>query len=266
MTTFGVTMVRDEADVIAGTLRHLAGEVDHLIVADNGSVDGTREILAQLVDELPLTVFDDRDLAYYQSAKVSALADRAAAMGAVWVVPFDADELWLADRGRIRDVLAGLDAYDVAIAPLYNHFCTAIDPFGSDPFRTMVWRQPRAAPLVKVAFRWRPGAIVHQGNHGVTLPGGCQVLTALEVRHFPARSPQQFSRKGANGAQAYRATDLPETEGAHWRGYGHLIDRFGPHALEDVFRQHWWYYSPVDAGLVYDPAPYLHWRNDAAKA
>ena len=45
MITFGVSMVRDEADVIEGTLRHMADEVDELIVADNGSVDGTTDIL-----------------------------------------------------------------------------------------------------------------------------------------------------------------------------------------------------------------------------
>lgn len=262
MKTFAVSMVRDEADVIAGTLRHMADEVDELIVADNGSVDGTREILAELATVLPLTVLDDLDPAYYQSRKMTALAQRAAERGATWIVPFDADELWYG-RMRIADLLAGAETCNVATAALYNHLATGLDEPGVDPFRSMVWRQREPGPLPKVAFRWQTGAVIHQGNHGVTLPNGAIEKPLLEIRHFPARSAEQFTRKGLNGAQAYAGTDLPEHEGAHWRGYGRLVDATGgPDVLGEVFRQHWWYLSPVDAGLVRDPAPYLRWRSD----
>jgi hypothetical protein len=114
-----------------------------------------------------------------------------------------------------------------------------------------------------VAFRWEPGAVVHQGNHGVDLPSrAISVDLGFEVRHFPYRSPEQMVRKARNGAAAYRAADLPETLGAHWRSYDALIDRFGEQALHDVFRQYFWAFSPVDFGLVHDPAPYLRWRDD----
>jgi hypothetical protein len=116
-----------------------------------------------------------------------------------------------------------------------------------------------------VAFRWHPDAVIHQGNHDVTLPeyefarsGG--EFVAMQVRHFPYRSPEQMVRKARNGAAAYAATDLPAEQGAHWRSYGDLIDRYGEEALHDVYRQHFWFLSPVDAGLVCDPAPYLRWR------
>jgi hypothetical protein len=258
LSAFGIAMVRDEADVIEGTVRHMAGELDHLIVADNRSSDGTRDILDQLATELPLTVVDDPDPAYHQSAKMSRLAEQAADMGAVWVVPFDADELWLAPQ-RIGDTLAGLDC-DIAEAVLYNHLATAIDPGGDDPFTTMVWRQREPGALPKVAVRWQPGAVIHQGNHGVTLPSGGTRKQVLEIRHFPARSSAQFARKAINGAEAYRHTSLPESEGAHWRAYGRLYEQFGQQGLEEVFRLHWWYLSPIDAGLVHDPAPYRRWE------
>lgn len=259
MTCVGVAMVKDEADVIAGTLRHLAGEVDELLVADNGSTDGTRDVLADLARELPLTVVDDPDPAYFQSRKMSALARVAARRSDdVWIVPFDADELWLAPD-RIADVLAA-SRRPYAVAHLFNHLATALDEPGPDPFRSMVWRQADPAPLHKVAFRWVPGAVIHQGNHGVSGIGEGPPLEGLTIRHFPARSPEQFTRKALNGARAYAATDLPEQEGAHWRAYGQLHAQGGDALLHDVFRQHWWYLSPVDAGLVRDPAPYRRWE------
>jgi hypothetical protein len=120
-----------------------------------------------------------------------------------------------------------------------------------------------------MAFRWEPGAVVEQGNHGVSLPsvpGHPQhhaELGLLEVRHFPYRSAEQFTRKARNGAAAYRATNLPDTEGAHWRAYGDLLDRHGESVLHDVYREHFWFLSPVDSGLVLDPAAYRRWENGA---
>ena len=54
MITAAVTMVRDEADIIETTVRHMLTQVDVVIVADNRSVDGTREILDSLPGALPL--------------------------------------------------------------------------------------------------------------------------------------------------------------------------------------------------------------------
>jgi len=260
MSVWGISTVKDEADVIAGTLRHTADEVDHLLVVDNGSTDGTSDILNDLKRDLPLTVIFDPEIGYHQSVRMSRLAEQAARNGAEFIVPFDADEIWYSRLGRIREVLA-LTSGDVVTATLINHFCTSIDPGGSDPFVTMRWRQPNPAPLPKVAFRWRDGAVIHQGNHGVTLPGPvAPIADVLELRHFPYRSAEQFVRKSINGARAYAHTSLPPDQGAHWRAYGAIADRHGEEALAEVFREHFWYLSPLDAGLVEDPAPYLRWH------
>jgi hypothetical protein len=261
LTTFAVSMMRNEIDVVAGVVRHMAAEVDHVIVADNGSTDGTRERLDQLAAELPLTVVDDPEVGYYQSEKMSRLADQAGAAGAVWVVPFDADELWTSPLGRIRDVLA-LTPGNIAPAGLYNHWCTAVDDQDEpDPFRRIVWREAEPAKLPKVAFRWRLGSMIHQGNHGVDIPGPrCEQPGILAVDHFPYRSEDQFVAKGVQGAAAYRATDLPEGQGAHWRMYGEIFDLHGRDGLASVFRQHFYYMSPVDSGLVREPAPYRRWE------
>ncbi len=266
MTTVIVSMMRDEADVVEGWVRHHADEVDHLIVADNGSTDGTRDILRSLAKQLPLTIVDDPVVGYYQSAKLSALAERAAReFAATWVLPADADELWLSRKGQIGAVLDSLPEWQTVVrAPLTNHFATALDPAGDDPFRTMVWRQRDPQQLPKVAFRWQPGAVVEQGNHGVQLPFPGETVPGeglLELRHFPVRSPEHMVRTARNGAEAYRAApDLDPGWGGHWRAWGDLIDARGEDAIRDAFRLHWWYLSPVDAGLVRDPAPYLRWR------
>jgi hypothetical protein len=265
--TLAVMMVKDEGDVIGGTVEHLVDEVDHIFVADNASTDGTRDILATLERDHPgVHVFDDPDPAYYQSEKMTALAALAAeAVGdpEPWIVPVDADELWYWDGDRIAVELQQITERIVA-APIFNHFTTDVDPPATHfPFESIVYRQAAAGALPKVAFRWEPGAVIHQGNHGVTLPSGRMSAApghGLKIRHFPYRSLAQFILKARNGAAAYAATDLPVSEGAHWREYGALFEQGGWEALADVYNTWFHFKTPVTSGLVHDPAPFLRWR------
>jgi glycosyltransferase involved in cell wall biosynthesis len=265
MSTWAVSMVRDEADIIESTVRRMLRQVDHVLIADNGSTDGTREIL----DSLPVQVVDDPEQGYYQARKMTALARQARSHGARWVIPFDADEVWLTyDGGRIADVLAALPETVLACeAPLFDHVATGRDPAWPDSIRRIRWRRAEQAPLRKVAVRAVRGLAIHQGNHGATFdhtPYPPTVTTALQVRHFPYRSAEQFVRKVRNGAAAYAATDLPEGVGGHWRSYGRILAEQGEEALGDVFRKWFWRAEPSEpvridgerqAALVFDPCP-----------
>lgn len=247
-------MVKDEGDVIEEVVRHLATQVDEIIIADNGSTDGTREILEGLAREIPLTIINDPDPAYYQSAKMTRLAALAASKGATWVLPVDADEIWYSPFGSVSEILRDADCA-IATALLYDHVATGADPKGSPVARTG-WRRIEPAPLFKVACRPSIPVTITQGNHGANYRTG-SLDNLLVVRHFPYRSADQFIRKVRNGAAAYAATDLPEFEGAHWRQYGKLLEDRGPEVfIDEVFRRYFWVFDPTtDATLIYDPCP-----------
>lgn len=257
-------MCKDEADVIEGTIRHLLEEdLNGILVADNGSTDGTRDILADLAREYPnvLNVVDDEELGYYQSKKMTGLAASVASEGD-FVVPFDADEVWYDRADRLAVTLRGMpDIVRVIQAPLWNHFSSNLDVEGESPFERIVYRQREPGALPKVCFRWTDAAVIHQGNHGVSLPGmrDGRVRT-VELRHFPYRTFEQFKRKAINGKRAYEATDLPPDTGAHWREYGAILERGGDDALREVFDRWFHFPAPVTAGLVLDPAPFRRWR------
>lgn len=247
---WAVAMVRDEADIIESSVRRMVDHVDRVLVCDNGSTDGTRELLERLDVEL----VDDPDPAYYQSQKMTRLAALAAGMGASWILPFDADEAWYSPFGRIADVLAEHPDACIAPAAVYDHVATARDPIG-EPMTAMGWRRHQPGPLPKVACRAALPVTIEQGNHGACYPQE-RPEGLLVVRHFPYRSPAQMVRKARNGAEAYAATDLPEDQGKHWRDYGRLIESQGPEALEDVFRRYFWSPEPdADPALIFDPAP-----------
>ena len=242
-------MMKDEADIAAQTVGWMKDQVDLVIVADNGSTDGTREIL----ESLDVWVLEDREVGYLQSEKMSHLAEVARREGADWVVPFDADEIHYSHTGRLGDSLTGLPE-DVLVseAPLFDHVATGIDGDDPNPIIRMPWRRAAQAPLRKVAVRAVEGVTIHQGNHSASFPGVNHPKSVTDlhvVRHFPYRSVEQFVSKVRNGAAAYAATDLPPAVGAHWRQYGQILDTQGEAGIEEIFKT-WFYREDPTEGLV----------------
>jgi hypothetical protein len=225
MKIWGITMVRDEADIIELTLRHMTAQgVDGLLVADNLSRDGTSTILERLRRELPLTVVPDEDPAYRQSEKMTALAERVHALGADWVVPFDADEIWRPHRGAatIREAIEGSDA-SILVAPMFDHFPRPTLRRGSIVDR-MPWNRPAEVMGMKVAVRWQPGAHLQMGNHDVDGIDGARIGNLLLIDHYPFRSWRQFRRKNRQGREAIQLTDEPAGICYHWRDLGGTSD------------------------------------------
>lgn len=237
-------MVRDEEDVIGRTIGHLLAEgVDLVIVADNLSTDGTRDILEGFDDRV--MILEDPTVGYYQADKMTRLAAMAYGEGADWVLPCDADEIFydpagatLAERFADADPRVGT----VEIRG-WDHIATRADIPGH-PFDRITHRRPEYQTFPKVAFRAHPDAKLAMGNHSVECPG--IVAHDLAYRHFQYRSLKQMTRKLRNGATAYEATNLPDYEGAHWRQGGNLTE---------VQLSVKWDELCSEEGLVFDPAP-----------
>ena len=219
---WGVAMVRDEIDVIGATLDHLLSQgVDRVLVADNGSVDGTRELLEERArSDRRVVVGVDPVVPYYQAEKMTWLAHRAWRAGADWVIPFDADEWWFA---KSRGLAEHLRTRPESVIYAHLHHMVPREPDPADLAGAEFVLDATPGQVGKVAFRSHPLARVERGNHAVSRVG--QVGSSLHIAHAIYRGPGQVMRKVRQGTQAAELTgdDISELT-PHWASASVLGD------------------------------------------
>lgn len=227
---WGVGVVRDEADIIVPVITHLLDQgVDHVLVADNRSVDGTLALLGDLARrDSRVHVAQDAEPAHLQSEKVSWLANRAWRAGADWIVPFDADEFWFGLRGTVAETLRSSSAGIVHAA---FHHMVPVEAAPADPVRADHLMDTVSSFPGKVAARAHPLLEIHPGNHAASRVGG--ETTGLAIAHAQYRGPAQIARKVRQGAASSRLTGHEMSWFApHWTKGAQLDDA----AIEDVWR------------------------------
>lgn len=220
-------LVRDEEDIVADNLDfHLAQGVDEVIVTDNGSVDGTLEILRAYEARGLVRIIVEPTDDYSQGRWVTRMARLAATEHkADWVINNDADEFWWPVEGNLRTLFEGLGDDVGAVVGHRTNFVPR--PEDDRPYwERMTLREreslnPVGKPLPpKLAHRAHPEIVVVQGNHRIKgADVGSEVDDgSIEILHFPMRSYAQFENKIVKGGRAYaRNKELPEKTGRTWR-------------------------------------------------
>jgi len=221
MRIVAITRVLDEADIIEAFARHTAAYVDHHVFLDNGSADGTLDILRALHAEgLPMTLLQTGCVSFNEAGHLTqmfrlAIRDRAAD----WVACLDADE-FIDDRGSpvgLRDMLRALEEATPAVAYLHLPSADYVATAADDPAQpTVPQRIRRRRPLGangKAIARGGPsraGAGILAGGHAVLAdgapdgsPGGPPGLgvaqQGLQLAHYSERSPFQVITKVVRG-------------------------------------------------------------------
>ena len=251
MKITAVSMVKDEADVLRYTVENLFRQgVDEMIVMNNMSTDETNDILSDLSNTYNLFWEIDHEVGYYQSEKMTLLANKAFVRGANWVIPVDADEYWTGVNKSLRESIA-CSKGQILKVNLYNYFNTDENAVAESPFERINHHDVLSAPLPKVIVSNVRNLKIHQGNHGADGIGNVRWLRDACIGHFPWRSYEQFERKISNGAKAYNASTLPKAMGSHWRAYGQLLEDYGSEGLKSHYDQ--WFANPSEVELVKDP-------------
>jgi hypothetical protein len=196
---------RNEDDILDAQLAfHLNAGVDFVVAIDNGSSDGTSEILEAYARDGYVDFTHDADV-YQEGEWVTQMARRAATeFGADWVINSDADEFWWPRGGSLKEVLFAVPMRYGSVRGMWRHF--APRPHGDDFFAermTVRVCNPGAvddspySPRYKTVHRANPDVEVLPGNHRA-LGRGLDPIPGwypIDVLHFPIRSFRHFTEK-----------------------------------------------------------------------
>jgi hypothetical protein len=242
-------LVRDEADIVRQNVAfHLEHGVDFVIVTDNRSVDGTRDILEELSRQGSLRVIDEPGDDFSQDRWVTRMALLAREEhGADWIISGDGDEFWRAASGDLKAELAETDAETNMVVCARRHMVFPHDRRPGGPwYRDLVYRVARPLPMptlrdpladalpapyfyldlpAKVLYRARGLEAAHPGNHWASYDTGARGASgSVEVYHYPVRSFDQFSRKVRNAGSGHlRNTTAPPLAGWHHRRWYRML-------------------------------------------
>jgi len=271
-------LVRDEADIIEANIRtHASLGVDAFVIMDNGSIDGTREILSKLVKEFEIIVIDEKG-DYNQAKWMKQLAMIAKnRLKADWVINNDADEFWLPKNDlNLKENLAfkgsvlTVNRYNMILEREKYFFDTSY--LVENPIFYSKEKQLTSEKLSIILTKIGPKTIINPygliylrgGNHKALhirnmrdyLRSGYDKIKRfkdIEVFHYPIRSYTQFEQNIKNRKRLLESSKKVSM-GPHYRRWvqlyneGKLLDEF---KNSIVFNQ-----KDIDTLLKYDIIKY----------
>lgn len=210
---------RDEMRHLPGFLRNVAPQVDGIVALDDGSVDGSAELLECAPEVLEVLRNPPERPAWDEMGNFRRLVDAALRHGATWAISVDADErLEREFRARARRLITDGDrtAYSVRLRELWG----SAERYRADG----IWGR-KAPPRL---FAVRPGQVFSDAAlHAPKVPleavrDGAVGRADLEVYHLRMIHPDDRRAR----RERYERLD-PEARWQPREGYAYLSDERG---------------------------------------
>jgi len=277
-TIFAVACVKDESDIIESFCRYTLTYCDGLIIYDDGSSDGTLDIIENIISE-GLNVYllhhgdvfsDDSLDNSFSKRKVAALniatSDAISKHHADLVVLLDADEFLMSiDGNNPRTELELLDEtieYRIAWRTyVYEREAddnTRFLPFYFEEYRSPVYEDHYKTFISKFQF-CHMNARIGLGQHyleytddskNVKLSNSTVAHNKLALAHYPLRSTAQAIKKVLTFRKAHAADrNLPDAASWHLRKMYEYVRQHGNLTPEQVRCLSLIYSSNLVAGM-----------------
>jgi SAM-dependent methyltransferase/glycosyltransferase involved in cell wall biosynthesis len=232
--------VRNEADVIRHNIDfHLNQGVDFIMATDNGSVDGTREILVEYEKKGVLHLLKEREHTARQALWVNRMGRIAFEdYKADIIFHCDADEFWQSKTGNLKDEFLKEADTDVLVVNLVNVLLQSrngaesfpadsrwavVNPIETDNLEEdakgenlYLFRYP-----AKVIFKTNKKFLeVTSGNHAIANMDSTinlKISKRITIYHYPLRSKAQFFNKVKNFGVALETHEDNKKLGWHIR-------------------------------------------------
>ena len=219
----GVSMVRNESDIIEAMIRQNLHYLDHLVIIDNASSDETPRIVERLVSEgLPCELRIDSSKNHLQHVVLTQFLNTCLDQyDADRVIILDADEIIVADVNSFISEMS--DQNNAILTPWVTYVPTdADDPNAKTVLSRITHRRKYESPeycKVSVPKRYLRTAALGPGSHGFKSKGrkikAVKSVTA-KLAHFPVRTSEQLLGKLLLGSWKVRTRKHTTSEAFHW--------------------------------------------------
>ena len=219
-------IVKDEADIIAENIEyHHQKGVDTFVVLDNGSTDGTRDILSDLCSSYDMDIIDYPS-EYIQDKIATSLANYLRLeKQADWLISNDADEFWVPRTGDLKSHISpetpvlSVNRYNLLPTKkdlsdrqyrFFHNVMMVHNPLGPQPPAPDP-EIPLSYPMMlrtfppKIMCRIAGLEAVNKGNHNVSHTGNPEKkICGITIFHFPLRGYDNFESKVLNHSKSFK--------------------------------------------------------------
>lgn len=236
MRSIATGIVRNCADIIAfSVLNSILLGVDQCVVVDNGSTDGTLELLTAMAKKLPrLRVISDPS-PFRQEQIVGTVINEYTRTARTIVIPFDCDEFWSAPICELAAYFKQ-EAVNILVCDVVNFIQSRVVTHSS----RFSWLRARGRAAVvaghavslvrdhrisfveaefprKVLFQAEGAITLEKGAHDVAFPGSRAIATTrFSCFHLPLRSRQALMNRVYDGEP--RVAPLRKGPEQSWQG------------------------------------------------
>ncbi len=232
-----VLLCKDEADILDDWfLFHKAMGVDAFIVTDNGSVDGSREIVQKYKDKgWVLDIIDEPSTTIHQADwcnRMILLAKNK--YGADWIISSDADEFWYSNSLNLKhDIMENSDCNLLSVylknfIPYLNSdkfindpyfIARRLHPFEEEKYnlKSKMYSYEDLTP--KVIMKAANYKMIGEGNHKARMYYKRKShISDIVVYHYYIRNFKHFNDKVRKGGEAIKNLSN-KSFGTHWRDW-----------------------------------------------
>ncbi len=207
----GISIVKNEEDVIESFLRYNLKIMDHIYIIDNGSADGTVDIINALINEgFPVSlIINPGEFNQIKMTNDLLLRVVSGEFGIIpsIIIPIDADEFLISSNPDVnpRDIIEDLSRDGIHMIRWMNFIPQTIEC--SDIFVPYTMSSSRADQYEEVEKLIIPrdvigeGFVLNNGNHDVFAPYELNKYKCVDLRmaHYPIRNKEQFLLKNILG-------------------------------------------------------------------
>lgn len=204
---FMTLLVKNEEGMLEENLQfHKAMGVDGFIITDNNSTDSTPDIIRKYKQKGWIKeVIEEKATNYEQKDWVDRMIWKAKTIyKADWIINADADELWYAPTGNLKDELYATNA-NVLNCEMRSVYPEEEKPFWQWDKTVKAVTEPEKYDLSlyslferqnkKVIHRTAGYLQISMGNHKVTMFPQNSADSHIHVYHYNIRGKQQFMEK-----------------------------------------------------------------------